>query len=41
VVVIKYADSYPLAAGTTGSPTIVTSGGFRTYTYTGSGTITF
>jgi hypothetical protein len=41
VVVIRYADSYVAATSTTGSPTIVVSGGFRTYTFTSSGTITF
>ena len=41
VVVIRYADSYVAATATTGSPTIVVSGGFRTYTFTSSGTITF
>ena len=40
-VTIKYADSFDLAASTTGSPTIQTTGGFRVYTFTGSGTITF
>jgi hypothetical protein len=40
VVVIQYPDTYPFATSTTGSPTIVTSGGLRTYTYTGSGSIT-
>lgn len=37
VVIIKYPDSFP-AATTTGSPTIVVSGGFRRYTYNDSGT---
>jgi hypothetical protein len=41
IVVIRYADSYPLAASTTGSPTVTTAGGYRVYKYTSSGTITF
>jgi hypothetical protein len=41
VVVIRYADSFPLAASTTGSPTVTTAGGYRVYKYTSSGTITF
>jgi hypothetical protein len=38
--VIRYVDSQP-AAITTGSPTVTVSGGYRTYRFTGSGTITF
>jgi hypothetical protein len=30
-----------VAATTTGSPTITVSGGYRIYTFTGSGSITF
>ena len=30
-----------LASNTTGSPTITTSGGYRYYTFTASGSITF
>lgn len=41
IVVIRYSDSYPLAASTTGSPTVTTAGGYRVYKYTSSGTITF
>lgn len=40
IVVIQYPDSFP-AATTTGSPTVVVSGGSRTYCFTGSGTIQF
>jgi len=41
VVVIKYADTYPAASATTGSPTITVTGGFRIYQFNGSGSITF
>jgi hypothetical protein len=41
VVVIRYADNYDVAYATTGSPTVTVSGGFRTYTFTSSGSITF
>jgi len=41
IVIIRYADTYPAAASTTGSPTVTTSGGYRYYKFTGSGTITF
>jgi hypothetical protein len=41
VVIIRYADTYSLATSTTGSPTITTAGGYRTYKFTASGTITF
>jgi hypothetical protein len=41
VVIIRYADTYPAASATTGSPTITVSGGYRTYKFTDSGSITF
>jgi hypothetical protein len=41
VVIIRYPDSFNLAASTTGSPTITNPTGYRVYTFTGSGSITF
>jgi len=41
VVIIRYESTYAAAASTTGSPTVTVSGGYRTYTFTGNGTITF
>jgi hypothetical protein len=38
VVVLRYSDTFPVAT-VTGSPTVTVSGGFRTYVFTGSGTI--
>jgi hypothetical protein len=40
ICIFKYLDTYP-AATVTGSPTITVAGGFRTYKFTGSGTIIF
>jgi hypothetical protein len=40
-LVLRYADTFDLALSTTGSPTITTSGGYRRYVFTGSGSITF
>jgi hypothetical protein len=40
-VIIRYADTFTAAASTTGSPTVVVSGGYRIYTWTASGSITF
>jgi hypothetical protein len=41
IVIIRYPDSYLAATSTTGSPTITVSGGYRMYTFTGNGSITF
>jgi hypothetical protein len=40
-VIIRYADSIAAATSTTGSPTYTVSGGYRTYKFTASGSITF
>jgi hypothetical protein len=41
IVAIKYADSFDAAIATTGSPTITVANGFRVYSWSGSGSITF
>jgi hypothetical protein len=41
IVIIRYPDAYNAATSTTGSPTITVSGGYRVYTFTASGSITF
>ena len=41
IVIIRYADSYPAAIATTGSPTITNPTGYRVYKWTTSGSITF
>ena len=40
IVIVRYSSAFE-AASTTGSPTVVVSGGYRVYTWTTSGTITF
>jgi hypothetical protein len=40
-VILRYPDTFSLAASTTGSPTIATTGGYRIYTFNASGSITF
>jgi hypothetical protein len=40
-VIIRYLSTLNAAASTTGSPTVVVSGGYRYYTWTGDGSITF
>jgi hypothetical protein len=41
VVIIRYSSTYTIASGTTGSPTLDTSGGYNTYIFKSSGSITF
>jgi hypothetical protein len=41
VVVIRYPDTFGSAIATTGNPTFTNSGGYKTYTFTGAGSITF
>lgn len=41
VVIIRYPDTYPDAASTTGSPTYSNTGGYKIYNFTGNGSITF
>lgn len=41
VAIIRYLDSYPAAASTTGSPSVDVANGYRTYIWTSSGSITF
>jgi hypothetical protein len=41
VVIIRFPDTLAAAASTTGSPTVTNPTGYRVYTFTGSGSITF
>lgn len=41
VLIIKYSNTNPQAASTTGSPTYTETGGYHIYKFTGSGSITF
>lgn len=41
VVIIRYVNTYSNAASTTGSPTLTNTGGYKSYTFTSSGSITF
>jgi hypothetical protein len=41
VVILAYPSTYSAASSVTGSPTVTTTGGYRVYTFTGGGTITF
>jgi hypothetical protein len=40
-VIIRYSNSFANAVATTGSPSFANTGGFKIYTWTGSGSITF
>lgn len=41
IVILRYPDTYPAATSTTGTPTVTASGGWRTYVWLTSGSITF
>lgn len=41
VLIVRYADTLPAASSTTGSPTVIVSGGYRYYKFTSSGTISW
>jgi hypothetical protein len=38
---LRYPDSFDAAVATTGSPSVSLTGGYRIYTFTASGSITF
>jgi hypothetical protein len=41
IVVIQYQDTFAAVTSYTGSPSIYTSGGWRFYVFTSSGSLTF
>jgi hypothetical protein len=41
VVILRYLDTFPTAISTTGSPNVIVSGGYRSYRFWQSGSITF
>jgi hypothetical protein len=41
IVILRYPDSFDAAVATTGSPSVSLTGGYRIYTFTASGSITF
>ena len=41
IVIVRYPTTFSLASSTTGNPTVTTTGGYNTYTWTSSGSITF
>jgi hypothetical protein len=41
VVIIRYPNTFDNASSTTGSPTLTNTGGYKIYTFTGNGTLTF
>jgi hypothetical protein len=38
---LRYADTFPAPTTVVGSPSVSVAGGYRKYTFTGSGSITF
>jgi hypothetical protein len=41
IVIIRYPDSFYPASNTTGNPTLTVTGGYKIYTFTSTGSITF
>jgi hypothetical protein len=41
VVILRYPSTFDPAVSTTGLPTVTVTGGYRIYTFTASGSITF